>query len=153
MDQDKNYLEENPQKSKQGVIVFSLIIAAAIICILCWVKTTASNDYSSTKDNFYVTNIEQHKDLFSNYYTAEISNGYCNGTIWLSSEEANQINSGDLVKVLVITNRSSGLSVATVNLNYEEDVYDDLYSRLKKFIFTYEASTDTEKENSNIEAI
>lgn len=144
MDQDWNYMEERKTTRKQGIIVLVVLTFAVVLCVMFMLSDRAKENYSSTTTSFLISNIEEHSSIFETYYTANISNGYCEGEMWLSEEAAEQVEEGDLVKTLVITNDSVGLSVATVNLNYGEDVYNSLYNRLKNYTFEYISAEDVE---------
>lgn len=144
MDQDWNYTEERKTSKKQGIMVLVLLALAVVLCIMFMLSDRANKQYSSTTTSFLISNIEKHSSIFETYYTADISNGYCEGEMWLSEEAAEQVENGDLVKTLVITNDSTELSVATVNLNYGEGVYNSLYTRLKNYTFEYISAEDVE---------
>lgn len=126
------------------VLVIALIAVVILVCGLFIIRSVWSNgDYTAVTDNFYISDMEKHGALFNTYYTANITNGYCDGVVYLSEGEAKQLEDEDLVKMLVITNSVTNTSVATTNINLNENFYGEYFRSKQRFSFVYGSANDS----------
>lgn len=151
MEEDRNYLDKS-KKRKSLTIVLTVILVVLIVGFIGYEVfiTLQSRNISVVEDDFYISDMG---DAFGSYYEGTVDNGSCTGKIYLSKEQRDQLSNGDRVRLLVITNEASGLSVVTTNLNFRNSSRDcyRLYLRLREYRFEYLPGSGSSGSSGSLE--
>lgn len=150
----KDYLEENMDRVGErrhlfygSILSLAVAVALCIILLLSGMFVSAEGEFSSIRDVFRISNIEEREFFWDRYYTADITNGYCSVIVKMSEYEAEQVNEGDFVYVNIITSKESTRSVASLNLELSEEYYGVYYNTHRDYAFLYGTAYDIASGN------
>lgn len=118
--EDSGKLVDSVDKSsrRRRSILWIVFTVGFLIVLVSGVTLIASMGYSTTRDVFRVTGIRSVPG--DSRYRLDVENGSCSASTMVYAKEAEQLNVGDYVEMLVITNDSgNGKSAVTVSLSIE----------------------------------